>query len=555
MLVDSPFSQATRTENLAAMAADPVDLLVIGAGINGAGIARDAAMRGIRTALLDKGDFGGGSSGRSSKLIHGGLRYLEMGDLGLVFEASRERRTLLRIAPHLVWPRSFIFPIHSGGRLPRWKLAAGLMLYDLLALFRNVRRHRVLGKQRLRRAEPNLRSRGLKGGARYYDAQCDDARLTLANVRSAHEHGALVANYVIVDDFEPADGRVRRVRATDRVTNSSYTFRAKVVVNATGPWSDELRAKDGSSGPALRRTKGAHLAVPRKRLGNTEAIAMTSPIDGRVMFVVPWGDLSYIGTTDTDDLTDPDLVRATAEDVIYLLRSANALFPEARLQPADVVSTWAGIRPMVACAEPKDPSAVSREHRILESESGIVSVIGGKLTTYRAVAEEAVNMVAARLHKIDGRRIASRAPTDKNPLPGGATQDLDVLMKDIAREGFSQETAEHLVRAYGTESAAVVNLAQSDPDLADAIVEGHPAIRAELVHAIRREMAITLSDLLIRRTHLFYEVLGHAVPEAPNVVDLAALELGWDAGRKASELAAYLQEIQDGMAFRDDLRV
>jgi glycerol-3-phosphate dehydrogenase len=537
------------------MAADPVDLLVIGAGINGAGIARDAAMRGIRTALLDKGDFGGGTSGRSSRLIHGGLRYLEMGHLGLVLEANRERRTLLRIAPHLVWPRSFIFPIHSGGRLPRWKLAAGLMLYDLLAPFRNVRRHRMLGKQRIRRAEPNLRSRGLKGGGRYYDAQCDDTRLTLANVRSAHEHGALVANYVIVDDFEPADGRVRRVRATDRVTNSSYTFRAKVVVNATGPWSDGLRAKDGSSGPALRRTKGVHLAVARKRLGNTEAIAMTSPIDGRVMFVIPWGDLSYIGTTDTDDLTDPDLVRATAEDVIYLLRSANALFPEARLQPADIVSTWAGIRPMVACAESKDPSAVSREHRILESESGIVSVIGGKLTTYRAVAEETVNLVAARLHKIDGRRIARRAPTDKYPLPGGATQDLDVLMKDIAREGFSRETAEHLVRAYGTESAAVVNLAQSDPDLAAAIVEDHPAIRAELVHAIRREMAITLSDLLIRRTHLFYEVLGHAVPEAPSMVDLAARELGWDAGRKASELAAYLQEIQDAMAFRDDLRV
>ncbi len=555
MPVDSPFSQATRTENLAAMAADPVDLLVIGAGINGAGIARDAAMRGIHTALVDKGDFGGGTSSRSSRLIHGGLRYLEMGHLRLVFEASRERRTLLRIAPHLVWPRSFLFPVHAGGRLSRWKLAAGLTLYDILALFRNVRRHRMLGKQRIQRAEPHLRSRGLKGGGRYYDAQCDDARLTLANVRSAHEHGALVANYVIVDDFEPADGRVRRVRATDRVTNSSYTIRAKVVVNATGPWSDELRAKDGGGEPVLRRTKGVHLAVPRKRLANTEAIAMTSPIDGRVMFVIPWGDLSYIGTTDTDDLTDPDLVRATSEDVIYLLRSANALFPEARLQPADIVSTWAGIRPMVACEGSIDPSAVSREHRVLESASGVVSVVGGKLTTYRAVAEETVNLVAKRLHDVDGRRVVGRAPTDTVPLPGGATQDLNVLTAEIRREGFTLETAEHLVRAYGTESAAIVNLAQSDPDLARPIVGGHPAIRAELVHATRREMAITLSDLLIRRIHLFFEVLGHAVPEAPAVVDLVAQELGWDGGRKASELAAYLEEIQDAMRFRDDLSV
>ena len=537
------------------MAADPVDLLIIGAGINGAGIARDAAMRGFRTALVDKGDFGGGTSGRSSRLIHGGLRYLEMGNLRLVFEASRERRTLLRIAPHLVWPRSFIFPIHAGGRLSRWKLAAGLTLYDILALFRNVRRHRMLGKQRIQHAEPHLRDRGLKGGGRYYDAQCDDARLTLANVRSAHEHGALVANYVHLDDFEPADGRVRRVRVTDRVTNASYTIRAKVVVNASGPWSDELRAKDGNSTPVLRKTKGVHLTVARNRIGNTEAIAMTSPVDGRVMFVVPWGELTYIGTTDTDDLTDPDMVRATADDVIYLLRSANALFPEAHLQPADVVSTWAGIRPMVASPETKDPGAVSREHRILVSDSGVISVVGGKLTTYRAVAEETVNVVERKLRDIDGRKPVGRAPTDTQPLPGGATRDLDVLTEEIAREGFGRETATHLVRAYGTESAAVLNLAQSDPDLARPIVAGHPAIRAQLVHAIRREMAITLTDLLVRRTHLFYEVLGHAVPEVPGVVDLAAQELGWDAGRKASELAAYLQEIQHAMAFRDELSV
>jgi glycerol-3-phosphate dehydrogenase len=537
------------------MASDPVDLLIIGAGINGAGIARDAAMRGIKTALVDKGDFGAATSGRSSRLIHGGLRYLEMGDLGLVFEASRERRTLLRIAPHLVWPRSFLFPIHAGGRLPMWKLAAGLMMYDILALFRNVRRHRMLGKQRMLRAEPNLRSRSLKGGGRYYDAQCDDARLTLANVRSAHDHGALVANYVVVDEFEPADGRVRRVRATDRVTNSSYTIRARVVVNATGPWSDALRAKDGNAEPVLRRTKGVHVVVPRNRLGNSEAVAMTSPLDGRVMFIIPWGHLSYIGTTDTDDITDPDLVRANADDVVYLLRSANALFPEARLQPADVVSTWAGIRPMVASSEPKDPSAVSRKHKILESPSGVISVVGGKLTTYRAIAEHAVNKVAAALHRIDGRRVARRAPTDAEPLPGGAAQDLEVLVAEITREGFSPETARHLVRAYGTEAVAVMNLAQSDPSLAEPIVGGHPAVRAELVHALRREMAITLCDLMIRRTHLFYEVLGHAVPEAPAVVDLAAEELGWDAGRKASELAAYLQEIQDAMAFRDDLAV
>ncbi|MCZ6916137.1 MAG: glycerol-3-phosphate dehydrogenase/oxidase [Gemmatimonadetes bacterium] len=536
------------------MSADPVDLLVMGAGINGTGIARDAAMRGIRTALVDKGDFGSGTSGQSSRLIHGGLRYLEMRHFHLVFEASRERRTLLRIAPHLVWPRSFIFPIHDGGRIPLWKLWAGLTLYDLLALFRNVRRHRMLSKQRVLKAEPHLRSRGLKGGGRYFDAQCDDARLTLANAKSAHQHGALVANYVVVDAFEPADGRIRRVRVTDRVTGASYTIRAKVVVNATGPWSDILRAKDGNAEPVLRLTKGVHVAVPMTRLGNNEALALTSPIDGRVMFIIPWGELSYIGTTDTDDDVDPNLARATADDVIYLLRSANAFFPEARLSPDDVVSTWAGIRPMVAQADGIDPSAVSREHRILESQSGVISLVGGKLTTYRAMAEEVVDLVAAKLHKIDGRAHHGRAPTDTEPLPGGDTHDLGVILQEVIREGFSRSTGTHLVRAYGTETAAVLNLAASNPTLAEPIVAGHPAIKAELVHAIRREMAITLTDLLMRRLHIFYEVIGHAVPELGFVVDLAGEELGWDAGRKASELAAYLQVIQDAMAFRDDLR-
>jgi glycerol-3-phosphate dehydrogenase len=412
----------------------------------------------------------------------------------------------------------------------------------------------MLGKQRVLKAEPNLRSRGLKGGGRYFDAQCDDARLTLANAKSAHRHGALVANYVVVDAFEPADGRIRRVRVTDRVTGASYTIRAKVVVNATGPWSDMLRAKDGAAEPLLRRTKGVHVAVPRARLGNNEALALTSPIDGRVMFIIPWGELSYIGTTDTDDAVDPDLARASAEDVVYLLRSANAFFPEARLNHDDVVSTWAGIRPMLAQPDAADPSAVSREHRILESESGIISLMGGKLTTYRAMAEETVDRVCGKLHDIDGRAIPERAPTDTEPLPGGDTHDLGVILQEVIREGFSRPTGTHLVRAHGTEAAAILHLAASNPDLAEPIVPGHPAIRAELVYATRREMAITLCDLLIRRLHIFYEVIGHAVPELGSVVDLVAEELGWDASRKASELAAYLQVIQDAMAFRDELR-
>ena len=509
-------------------------------------------MRGIRTALLDKGDFGSGTSGRSSRLIHGGLRYLELGDWRLVFEASRERRTLLRIAPHLVWPRAFLFPVHVGGRVPCWKLAAGLWLYDLLALFRNVRPHRMLSKRQLLHAEPALRDRGLRGGARYFDAQCDDARLTLANVRAAHRHGAVVANYLDVEHLDIIDGRVRGARVVDRLSGTRCTVRAVAVVNATGPWSDDVRRGDGGP-PALRCTKGAHVAVLRSRLGNHEAITSTSPIDGRVMFIVPWGALTYIGTTDTDTSEAPDEIRASADDVVYLLRSANALYPAARLQPADVVSTWAGLRPLLRADADATPSAVSREHRIIEGPSGLISIVGGKLTTYRVMAQQVVDRVAQRLEELDGQRRPSRAPTDTEPLPGGEVVDPSVIVEEVVQAGTAPAIADHLVRAYGSETHAVLRLAQEQPQLAQPIVAGHPALRAELVHGIRREMAMTLADLLIRRTHVFYEAVGQGVAEAPAVAEIAATELGWDAARQASELAAYFREVERSRSFLMEL--
>lgn len=537
--------------SLAALADDPVDVLIVGGGITGAGIARDASMRGMRVALLDKDDFGSGTSSRSSRLVHGGLRYLETGDLKLVFEASRERRTLLTIAPHLVWPRSFIFPVHRGTRVPRWKLAAGLWLYDGLSLFRNVRRHQALSKKALLRAEPALRAHDLVGGARYWDAQCDDTRLALANVRDAHRHGALVANYARVEHFERVDGTVRGVRAVDRLTGQKFSARARVVVNATGPWSDRVR-EDGKQ--LLRPTKGVHVLVPRSRVGNHEALTLTSPLDGRVMFVLPWSHtLSYIGTTDTDTDESPDELRATGKDVVYLLRSANAFFPDARLQPADVISTWAGLRPLLKPPADTDPGDVSREHRIVEQD-GLVSIVGGKLTTFREMAEQVVDHVATRLRALDGRPPFPACRTAEEPLPGGEVRDLDVLIDGLAEnEGVDRPLAEHLVRSYGGEAAAVARLAVQEPRLAQPITAGHPAIRAEVVHTIRREMALTLSDVLMRRTHVFLEAKGHAVADVSDIVDLAAEELGWDPARKASELAAYLAEVDRHEAFRGEL--
>ena len=543
--MDPLFSAETRRADLAAMAAEPVDLLVIGAGITGAGIARDAALRGIRTALVDAGDFGGGSSSRSTRLVHGGLRYLEHGWLKLVFEASRERRVLLKIAPHLVRPLPLLFPVHTGARVGRLRLAAGLWLYDLLATFRNVRVHRGLSRRAVRRAEPQLRERDLVGGALYYDACCDDARLVLANVRAAHRSGARVASYAPVVALEKAGGAVRGAVIRDALDDHRCTVHAHVVVNATGPWTDALRRLDDpAAAPLLRPTKGVHLAVPRRRVGNVGALTMTSPIDGRILFVLPFGDVTVIGTTDTDYEGEPADAWPTSADVVYLLRSANAFFPDARLGAEDVIAAWAGLRPLLKTGTDVATVAVPREHRIAASPSGLLTIAGGKLTTFRAMAAELVDTVARRLHRLDGRRVPARSPTAALPLPGGEVADLDLLVQELVKEAVPEATARHLVHRYGSEAVAVANLAARDPALAQPLAPGLATLQAEVVHQARREMALTVSDVMIRRTRLFHEHPAQGTEASPVVAGLLARELGWDAAREAAWLAEYLGQVR-----------
>ncbi len=543
--MDPLFSSHTRRADLDAMAAAPVDVLVVGGGVTGAGIARDAAMRGLRTALVEGGDFGAGTSSRSSRLVHGGLRYLEHGWLRLVFEASRERRILLRIAPHLVRPLPFLFPVHAGGRVSRTRLAAGLWLYDLLSAFRNVHRHRMLSRRAVLRAEPRLRDRGLKGGGLYYDAWCDDARLVLANARAAHQHGALVASYAVVTEFEKAGGALRGAVVEDARDGRRIAVHAHAIVNATGPWADAVRRLDDPAAePLLRPTKGVHVAVPRHRVGNEGAITMTSPLDGRVMFVLPWDAVTIIGTTDTDFRDDPADVAPTSGDVTYLLRSANALFPDARLTAGDVIAAWAGLRPLLRDGDAGSTAAVPREHRIVESASGLLTIAGGKLTTYRSMAAELVDAVAARLHRMDGRRVAPRAATGTAPLPGGEVADLDLLVRELGKEAVAEPLARHLVARYGSEAMAVANLASRDLTLAAPLGPGVATLRAEVVHQARREMALDVSDVMVRRTDLFRRDPGQGAEVSPVVAGLLARELGWDAAREAESLADYLAEVQ-----------
>ena len=530
---------ASRGLALDALARDTFDVLVVGGGITGAGVARDAALRGLTTALVEQGDFASGTSSRSSRLVHGGVRYLEHGQLALVFESSAERRTLQRIAPHLVRPLAFVWPVYAGARVPRWKLAAGLTLYDLLALFRNVGRHESLTQRAVLAREPRLRADELTGGARYWDAATDDARLTLATVRSAARAGAVVLNHARVASLV-SNGRVRGARIVDAITGTSVDVSARVVVNATGPWSDTVeRMAGGATRAAVRGSKGVHVSVAHERIGNVGALTLLAPSDGRVMFVLPAGDFTIIGTTDTYETVAPDQVRASEADVAYLLGAANHFFPEARLGRDDVVSAWAGLRPLKADdSASDDPSAASREHTIAERVPGLVSVTGGKLTTYRAMARQVVD---AAQRSLGQRPTASR--TARERLVGGAVGDLASEIAVASALTGDTAVATRLVHAHGDEWRAVWALVAKDAALGERIDSTRPYLLAELLYAVHHELALTLGDLLVRRTPLAFETRDHGRGAARQVAAHVARWLGWSPVEMRAAIVEYDAEV------------
>ena len=488
----APFNAAARSESFDALAGEPFDLLIIGGGITGAGTARDAAMRGLRTALIDRDDFASGTSSRSSRLIHGGLRYLEHGEFHLVFEASRERRTLLRIAPGLVHPLRFTWPVYRGARVPRWKLRAALILYDALAMFRNIERHRMRTTAEIEALEPLVRRDGLVGGATYFDAGTNDARLTLANARAAADAGALVVNHAALRAIVTERGAVRGAEVQCALTGRTVRVAARCVVNAAGPWSDAVRQlADPRAKIGVRGTKGTHISVPRVAAGNIEAMAITHPRDGRVMFILPSGEFTIIGTTDTDYFGALDQVRATHEDVTYLLEAANHYLPAAALGAGDVVAAWAGIRPLVA-SNAINTAAVSREHAITLTARGMLTVTGGKLTTYRLMAQQIVD----RVERVIGRAHRT-APTDEIPFAPD-----EALMLDVSN--FT------------------------------------PAV----ARAVNEEMALTVSDVLIRRLQLAYELRDHGLSVAPAVARLMAPALKWSAEQEKDAVSRYARDVE-----------
>ncbi len=478
------------------------DLVVIGGGINGAGIARDAALRGLRVALIDKGDFASGTSSRSSKLLHGGIRYLEQFRFRLVREALHERGVILQIAPLVTRPLDFLVPVYRGDPRGKTRIRLGLALYDHLAGSARIGRSRFMPPVDAIKLEPSVQRKGLRGIGCYRDAVMDDARLCLLNILDACRAGAVCLNYVAATGFIEVNGLIGGARAVDLLGQKQLNIRGRVVINAGGPWADAIACLDPRQPKErmLRPTKGVHIVVPVRL--DRHALLLSARRDKRVLFVIPWGRVSIIGTTDTDFDGDPDLVSADQEEVDYLLEEVRGVLPLPVLDRSNVLFTYAGVRPLVRSAAAR-PWQASREHRIVEHHSGLITVLGGKYTTYRAVAQEVVDKAVRKAG------LSPRGPcrTATVRLPGNDIDDYKSYVADRAafwREklpGIEQHVA-FLVSRYGTESEKILQLVQEDRRLMQPIVETAPNILAEIIHAQINEMAVTLEDVLRRRLGL-----------------------------------------------------
>ncbi|HTM21883.1 MAG TPA: glycerol-3-phosphate dehydrogenase [Kofleriaceae bacterium] len=537
------------------------DLIVVGGGITGAGIARDAALRGLQVALFDKNDWGSGTSSKSSKMIHGGLRYLEHGEVGLVFESVSERAVQMRVAPHLVRPQSFFVPIFRDMKPGLEMINLGLWIYDTLALFRAPKLHKTFRGDRAARLVPELRRDGLKGAIEYWDCVTDDARLVLENVIDARALGAECHSHTEVIRFERnGNGRVRSVVTRDRFTGAEATWRCRAVIIAAGPWTDELLGGAGLGGdrPLLRRTKGVHLVIPHEKLPLTRAITLISPKDGRVMFAIPWRRRTVIGTTDTDFDGTADDVHADADDARYLCDSANAYFPGATLAPGDIIATWAGLRPLINQEGVSDESDVSREHEIYARPDGVVIIAGGKLTTYRLMAKQVVRKALDWLSEHDRVDDQPRTPgTKKRPLPGAAgledpsSEGVQALAASLtATHDLAPALAEHLAEVYGVRATRIADRIRADRTLAEPLEAGLPYVRAELEFAVSDDLALTVDDVLSRRVPLLLVGRDQGLDQVDRTADVCGRLLGWTAADRAREIARYQKTVADSRRFR-----
>ncbi|WP_248927840.1 glycerol-3-phosphate dehydrogenase/oxidase [Paenibacillus hamazuiensis] len=543
------FSAEKRSDVLRQMASQPLDLLVIGGGITGAGIALDAQTRGMKTGLIEMQDFGAGTSSRSTKLIHGGLRYLKQLEFKLVAEVGKERAIVYENAPHVTTPEWMLLPIIEGGTYGKLATSVGLYVYDWLAGVKSSERRKMLSKEQTLRMEPLLRTDKLKGGGYYVEYRTDDARLTIETMKEAARRGALAVNYAKAEELLYDRGKLVGVRAADLLSGESFNIYAKKIVNAAGPWVDTIREKDGSKqGKRLHLTKGVHLVFDGKRFPLNQAIYFDTP-DGRMVFAIPRDGKTYIGTTDTNYRGDIVHPRMTVADRDYIIAAANFMFPTLKLTAADLESSWSGLRPLIH-EDGKSPSELSRKDEIFIAPSGLITIAGGKLTGYRKMAERIVDLAGRQLAQ-EGHGSYPGCTTDRVRLSGGdvgGSAQFEAFVKERTKAGkdwgLSETEAEQFARAYGSNCGRLFELYASSRE--EAREWGIPeAVMAMLQYGIEHEMVATPADFFVRRTGAVYFDIAWAKMWKEPVIRYMAHRFGWSeqsAARHSEALDVLLHD-------------
>ena len=492
------FSTKNRSHFIAQLKQEEFDILIIGGGITGAGIALDASLRGLKVALVEKNDFAAGTSSRSTKLIHGGLRYLKQLEFKIVRETGHERAILHHNAPHLVYPEKMLLPIIKSGSLGKYSTSLGLYAYDFLAGVKRKERRKMLNKQNTLKAEPLLREDVLLGGGMYIEYRSDDARLVVEVMKTAHEKGAVAVNYLQAEQLVYQNNIAQGAKVKDLRTGDTFEIKAKKVVNACGPWVDEIRKSDKSlSGKKLHLTKGAHIVIDKKRLPIKQSVYFDVPTDGRMVFAIPRQDTVYIGTTDTNYSADKNHIHADTKDVKYILRATNFIFPGAKLSLEDVKSTWAGVRPLIH-EEGKGPSELSRKDEIFISPSGLISIAGGKLTGYRKMAERTVDVALKQLNQEEGTPFV-QSTTKDIIISGGdilGLKNISSLIQKLSNDfpEFKSKDIASLSYKYGSNTIQILESAKTSGSL----------LKSEINYCIENEMCNNISDFIIRRTGKLY---------------------------------------------------
>ncbi|WP_423408272.1 glycerol-3-phosphate dehydrogenase/oxidase [Heyndrickxia sp. MSNUG] len=542
------FTNVKRTDIVSNLKEKEFDLLVIGGGITGAGIALDATTRGISTALVEMQDFAAGTSSRSTKLVHGGLRYLKQLDVKVVAEVGKERAIVYENGPHVTTPEWMLLPLHQGGTFGSFSTSIGLKVYDFLAGVKKSERRSMLSKEETLQREPLIKKEGLKGGGYYVEYRTDDARLTIEVMKAAVEKGATALNYSKVEDLIYENGRVVGVLVKDQLTGEQYKILAKKIINATGPWVDILREKDGSKkGKMLILSKGVHIVIDQSRFPLKQAVYFDTP-DKRMIFAIPRNGKTYVGTTDTFYNEEKATPRMTQADMDYLINAINYMFPEVKAAQKDVESSWAGIRPLIH-EEGKNPSEISRKDEIWESDSGLITIAGGKLTGYRKMAETIVDVVAEKFRSEENKDYGV-SKTKHLPISGGDFGGSEKFSQFVAaaaeqgvNAGLAKEDATHLARFYGSNAPVVFELVNRQK--ASAEQYRLPAVTfAKLVYGIEHEMIATLVDFYFRRTGDLLFNINTVLQTREAVSSYLAGRFNWTDEEKQKQEAALEIEIK-----------